>query len=200
MPHPKPTPWPPLDDSYTDEFGHIDADVYGIAGSVWPQAEAFANTALHDGAAGLRLMIKAVALVSRARLERGAQISNLPAYIFRTYKRLVLASLEIQNGHRKLEIAHTDPEPAAISDASASLDELILIQQIIGRMDVWTRSVFELLTLGLTYDEIGEELGASGHVTRTKYSKRIKRLIKQLDAETKMAAVAASKAHKILLF
>src|ERR687894_716864 len=121
-PH-KQTLWPPLEEAYTDEFGPIAEDVYGCAGGLWPRAEAFSLSTLRDGPAGLRLLLKACAQVSRARSENLTHIDNLPGYLFRTFKRLVLERLEVENGHRRLE-AESLPAPAA--DDAGSLDQKIL--------------------------------------------------------------------------
>jgi hypothetical protein len=85
------------------------------------------------------------ALVTRARSEQFTRIDNLPGYLFRTFKRLVLERLEIENGHRRLE---TEFLLAPAAEESADPDEKILIQQVMQRMDALTREVFELLLLG----------------------------------------------------
>jgi DNA-directed RNA polymerase specialized sigma24 family protein len=183
------TLWPPIEEAYTDEFGPISEDVYECARGLWPRAEAFSLNTLNDGPAGMRLLLKACAQVTRARSEKLTQIDNLPAYLYRAFKRLVLERLEIEKGHRRLE-AEFLPGPAA--EESVSLEEKILIQQIMRLMDARTREVFELLLLGYTFEEIGEKYGRSANILRATYSKQIKRLVRRVNAQHRAAAERAS--------
>jgi hypothetical protein len=156
------TVWPPLATAYTDEFGHIEPDVYKAAGALWSvRAEQFARSTLGDAPTGLRLMLKAAALVSRKYLEPGMHIENLSAYLFHAYKRLVLAELEKENGRRKRN-ADIYEELVSRPDEADDVNRKILIEQIMRRMDPWTRGVFELLILGYSFEEIGEARGKSG--------------------------------------
>ena len=180
--------WPPINEAYTDAYGPIDKDVYDCAGGLWPRAEAFSANALGDGSTGLGMLLKASALVTRARTQQITQIENLPAYLFRTFKRLLLERLEIENGHRRME-AEFLLEPRV---EPVDLDEKILVQQIVRRMDAPTRKVFELLLLGFTFEEIAARTGRGANIVRATYSKRIKRLIRLVNAEHRAAAEKAS--------
>src|SRR5438270_880043 len=51
------TSWPKIYEDYTDEFGHIGADVYHAAGSLWGKAELYALVMIHDAPKGHRLML-----------------------------------------------------------------------------------------------------------------------------------------------
>ena len=182
------TNWPPLETAYTDEFGHIEPEVYRTAGTLWnAYGEQYARSKLGDAPTGLRLMLKAAASVSRKYLDPNVHIESLPDYLFKSYKRLVLAELEMQNGHRRRE-AERHAEAASLPDATvADMDRKILIQQIIRRMDAWTREIFELLILRYTFEEIGKMRGENGHHIRTKYGKKLKGLKKLLEAESDSA-------------
>lgn len=182
MPKHAETIWPLLDTSYTDEFGEIDPGVYAIAGRLWGQGERYARSTLGDASTGLRLMLRAVAIVSRKQATPGSLIANLSAYLFQTYKHLVLAELEKENGHRQRETERR-AEVASLSVSLAEdVDRKILVQQIMGRMDAWMRETFELLTLGHTFEEIAKLRGSNAQVLRTKFSRHLKRLIKQIRA------------------
>jgi DNA-directed RNA polymerase specialized sigma24 family protein len=187
-PHARPV-WPQIEETYTDEYGPIEKDVYECARGLWPRAESLSVSMLGDGAAGLRLLLKACALVTRARASQSARIDNLAAYLFLSFKRLALERLEIENGHRRLE-AEFLLAPAA--EEAPDPDEKILIQQIVRRMDAPTREVFELLLLGFTFEEIAEKYGRSAAVLRAVYSRRIRRLVRRVNAEYKAAAEKAS--------
>ena len=184
---PSQTPWPRLNAPYLDEFGHIDPDIYQLAGELWPAAEKFSRMTLHDAPAGLRLMLKSASLVTRARSSERTNIQNLSSYLYRTFKRLVLEELEKENRHRRLAAEAASALSPREETGAVTLDRKILIQQLIGRMDGSTRQVFELLILGHTYDEIGLFVGKDGQAVRTKYSKQIRKLIKKIEAENLIA-------------
>jgi DNA-directed RNA polymerase specialized sigma24 family protein len=180
------TSWPPIEQAFTDECGLIDREVYDAAATLWPQAERLALQTLRDAATGQHLMMKACALVTRQRHTASPEISNLPAYLYRTWKRLLLAELEKENGHRQLEAALLESATQQRDDSAAEPDHKILVQQLMQRMDPWTRKVFQLRALGFTFEEIGPALGLGGHIIRTRFSKRLKRLAAQLAAENKL--------------
>jgi hypothetical protein len=169
--------WPTLDAAYVDEFGAVDPDVYLAAGALWPQAERLALTKLRDSAMGVDLMMKAVAAVTRIRLARPGGIGNTHAYLFQTYKHFVLAAQERAVVRHALVAARALAQPAGTEVRWADVDRKILIEQLVGRMDLWTRAVWESLALGCSFQEIGRRLGMSAQSTRNKYRKRVKRLM-----------------------
>ena len=183
MPKHTETIWPPLETAYTDEFGEIDPEVYAVAGRLWRQGERRALSALGDSPAGLRLMLKAVAIVSRKQAASENLIANLSAYLFQTYKRLILTELERENGHRQHE-RDRQPEIESLSVSLAEdLDRKILVQQIIQRMEGWMREVFELLALGYSFEEIGKIRNQNGHALRTKFNRHLRELAKKIRAD-----------------
>lgn len=174
--------WPPLESSYTDEFGPMDPEIYKVAGEIWASwGETLALKTLRDEHAGMPLMLKSVAEVSRVRAAKIDHIGNLKAYLSITYKRLVLERLEKENRHRRCDRQMLDI--TSLGSGEAALDRKILIQQLIQRMDQWTRQVFELLVLGYSNEEIGHALGMQANVVRSKYHKSIMRLKKQIEDE-----------------
>jgi hypothetical protein len=182
------TDWPPLEAAYTDEFGHVELEVYNAAGTLWnAYGERYALSKLSDAPTGLQLMLKATASVSRKYLDPDVHIESLPNYLFQSYKRLVLAELEKRNEHRKHD-AERHAETVSLPDATAAdIDRKILVQQITCRMDAWTREIFELLILRYSFEEIGTMRGENGHHIRSKFNKKLKRLKKQLEAESTSA-------------
>jgi hypothetical protein len=174
------TLWPPIDTVYSDECGQVDPEVYSAAGAVWPRAEQLALSVLHDQAAGLGLMVKAVAIVSRRRRAADCCITNLRSYVFQVYKHLVLAELKKQNRRRELETLWEDrivPLHQNVDD----LDRRILLEELCARMDKWTRNVFELRVLGYNFESIGESLGMGANHVRSEFSKRLARLRETLN-------------------
>jgi DNA-directed RNA polymerase specialized sigma24 family protein len=176
-------PWPVIEGAYTDMFGQIEVEVFRAAGELWPQAERYSRQALRDGQSGQMLLLQAAAIVSRIYVERVGQISDLKAYLYQTFKRLVLARLELERGHRRLEsemLHRTADEP---DPSTTNLEQKILLQQIVKRMDNWMREIFELLILGHTFEEIARNSNQDAHRLRSKYNKLQKKLIKQIQAE-----------------
>jgi DNA-directed RNA polymerase specialized sigma24 family protein len=174
--------WPPLEDGYNEEFGWVDPEVYRAAGEVWVSGgHALALKLLQDEATGLRFMRKAAALVTRRRAD--APIDNLPGYIFQTYRRLLLAELETINAHREREREALDSHELSWMDGSGpeDVERNILVEQLMGLMDEWTREVFELLVIGHSYEFIAGVLGTRSNRVRSKFHKQMKRLMKQVN-------------------
>jgi DNA-directed RNA polymerase specialized sigma24 family protein len=170
--------WPSLDEGYTDEFGDICPEVYQAAGELWPQAESFINSKLHDPAAGMRLMFKAAAAVSRKLLEDPDQIRDIKAYLWTTFKHEIYGAAEKENRYQPLE-----PEQQSENGAytqSEALNDQILIEEVIAHMDEWTRKVFELRVLGYQFEDIGQMLKMRPNLLRSKFNKEVKKLSHKL--------------------
>lgn len=173
------TIFPPLDSPYVEEFGFIDPVVYLAAQEQWAQAERLAIELLNDAHEGLRLMLKAVASVSRVRHKDPNSIKKLPAYLFFSYKRLLLAELEKENGHHARLAAHEAESGKGETDEE-KLNRQILINEIRRQMDEWTREVFDLLCLGYKYEDLVPECGSAANVIRSKYHKKVEKLAQQV--------------------
>jgi hypothetical protein len=175
--------WPAIEDGYNDEFGWIDPDIHKTAGELWDRGgEGFAISTLRDEMAGQRLMLKAAALVTRRRVA-AAEIENIPAYLYQTYKHLILAELEKENGHRRSESNISNEKLSTLVEGSPGEDveRRILIQQLMSRMDEWTREIFELLIVGYSFEMIGQLKNKKSNVLRSKFNKQLKRLISQVN-------------------
>jgi DNA-directed RNA polymerase specialized sigma24 family protein len=170
--------WPSLDEGYTDEFGVICPEVYRAAGELWPQAEGFVHSKLRDCPAGMELMLKAAATVSRKRREQPDQIRDLKAYLWTTFKHFISDEVEKGNRYQLLE-----PEQQPENDArgpSEALDDQILIEEVMAQMDRWTRRVFELRVLGYQFEDIAQMFNMRPHLLRSKFHKEIKKLSRRL--------------------
>ena len=171
----KETLWPALETGYEEEFGRVDPDVHQVARDLWPRAEHLATDLLHDSAAGYRLLKRAVVAVSGLPPDKRGQIRDLAAYLFQTYKRLVLAELEKLNGHRDRELENQELLRCPPPDTSR-IDQNILVAELVHEMDSWTREVFEHLVLGYSFQEIGRALGSNPHVVRNRFRLAVERL------------------------
>jgi DNA-directed RNA polymerase specialized sigma24 family protein len=167
-----------LEDGYTDEFGAVLPEVYRTAGELWPQAESFIHTTIRDCAAGLRLMIKAAAAVSREIERRTVQIQDPKAYLWVAFRRLILDELKKENRYQSLE---TDEEPPADSiDLPKTLIDKILIGEMRAEMDSWTRTVFDMRALEYPFEEIARMIEMRPNALRSKFSKEMKKLRRRL--------------------
>lgn len=187
--------WPELDEHYVDEFGPVDLCVYEAAGQIWHAEEAFARSTLADEQAGFRLMIKASAIVSRRLSELAGGIDNISAFLRFTYRRLVLAELKKLNGRRVTESDHL----AQMQPAKRDVDEIetaILIEELFRRMDQWNRKVFELRTLGYSFEMLEKELGVKANVIRARSSREVSRLRSEIEAESREAAERVARLNR----
>ena len=176
--------FPIIERTYDEEFGKVDREVYQIAKTLWLHAENLAVKLLHDSPKGMRLMLKAVAKVSRVRKKDPSAIKNLNSYLFRAYKNLILAELEQENNHRgKLDSWFREQETAFEYDEEAKLNKKILINELRLKMDDWTREVFDYLRLGYKYEELVPHCGSAANVIRSKFSKKIARLAREIQTE-----------------
>ena len=168
-----------IEQTYTDEFGEIDPETLAAAGQIWLKASSRALSVLSDEQACHTLLMKACADVTRKRAEDSAAIENLSAYLFQTWRRLLLHELEKKNGHRRREEEMAELRPPAPDSDADALDRKIRIQQILNRADELTRRILEYRKIGFTFPEIGEKLGQNPDVLRATFHKQIKKLMKQ---------------------
>lgn len=172
---------PDLNESYHDEFGPIDPEVYNAAHSIWPNAERLAAEIIYDVHLGMQLMMRAIARVSSARAA-GTEIINLKFYLLRSYKNLLLAELEKENGRHRILAEHHNSQSISATESEESLNRKILINELRLEMDDWMREVFDLLVLGYAFEELVPEFGSASNVIRSKFSKRLVRLSKKLSS------------------
>jgi DNA-directed RNA polymerase specialized sigma24 family protein len=169
--------WPSINAGYSDEFGEIDPEVYQSAKELWPIAQRYSILTLGDGPSGLTLMVKAVAAVSRVRSQQPRKILNLKSYLYQTFKHLVLAEIKKQLGHREMEsefVPSSSPLPGTIAE---DLDRKILTKEVVLRMNPDMRRVFELLSLGYSFDEIAQVTGSGkGKNVRDRYRRHVQAL------------------------
>lgn len=171
--------FPDLDGAYQDEFGAVDTEVYNEARALWPHAERLAADIICDTHLGLELMIRAVARVSAAR-SSGAQILNLRFYLLRSYKNLLLAELEKENGRQRLLRDRFAERTLSPSDTEDAINKKILINELRLEMDDWMREVFDLLVLGYAFEELVPRYGSASNVIRSKFSKKLARFTKKI--------------------
>lgn len=169
---------------WTDQYGAIAGDIYETAQQLWPHLERVAQQTLGDSQRGQQLLMRACANVTRVRTNDPARITSLAPYLEITWKRLVLAEVEKEKAHQQAHEQIGQQLRLASADAVQQIEQQILLQEIIARMDAWTQEVFEYQVLGYTFAEMSQAFGQSGHVIRTKFNKKLKKLMRQLSEET----------------
>ncbi len=179
--------FPTIETAYDEEFGKVDPEVYEAAKTLWLHAEHLAVKLLHDSPKGMRLMLKAVAKVSRVRENNPSVINNLNSYLFRAYKNLVLAELEQENNRRgKLDRWFREREAIFEDSEEVKINKKILINELRLKMDDWTRDVFDYLRLGYKYDDLVPQFGTAANVVRSKFSKKTAQLMREIQAEIRL--------------
>lgn len=180
MPLRKTVEFPPVESAYTDEFGRIDAEIYAIAADVWRAAgESLALQILNDAAHGVQLMLRAAAKVTEILETDSARIVARRAYLYRSYKNLLLAELEKQNGHHRI-LTRIGDATALPSSSETVLNEKILVNQLRREMSAWARAVFDLHQLGYSFDEMVPKYGSAANVIRSRYSKEVAKLARKI--------------------
>jgi|ERR1041385_925490 DNA-directed RNA polymerase specialized sigma24 family protein len=169
--------WPSLDASYDDQFGRIDQDVHHAGGELWPWAAGFAWKTLHDEAEGQTILLRVCARITEKRAGGDIQVGKLIPYLRTSFKREVLARLKAQR------LSSLEPGVELESDSDVDLDRKILFEQILARMDPANRRITEFLILGFTFEEIARKDGTQSNVLRSRYSKQLAKIRKELDVE-----------------
>jgi len=142
-------------------------------------------------------MLKAAANVSRAREKNPSAIINLKLYLFRSYKNLLLAELELENNRReKLDRWFRDRESFFEHDEEDKINKKILINELRLKMDDWTRGVFDYLRLGYRYEELVPRFGSAANVIRSKFSKRTARLMREIQDEIRLSEESINRSTK----
>ncbi|MGH9753708.1 MAG: RNA polymerase sigma factor [Blastocatellia bacterium] len=174
------TDQPEIATAYLDEWGAVTPEVHQAAASLREQAEKYARATLRNEDAGDALMARAAAMVTSVLEDRHEHIANLQAYLFQTYKRLVLAELEKEKTRERILAERVGEVSRNGHNVSAEMDQYILIKQLRMRMNQRTRMVFDLLTLGHTFEEIGSMMGKSSRAIRNNYYEQVARLKQEL--------------------
>jgi DNA-directed RNA polymerase specialized sigma24 family protein len=174
---------PEIATAYMDEWGLVTPEVHQAAVALREQAENYARAILHNEETGRTLLAKAAAIVTRALTDQPGHITNLRAYLFQTYKRQVLAELQKEKARERILSERAGGKAVEERIDSEDLDQRLLIQELRQRMNPRTRQVFDLLSLGHTFEDIGLILTKSSRSVRNKYYEQLARLKKELRDE-----------------
>jgi DNA-directed RNA polymerase specialized sigma24 family protein len=170
--------WESLSNTFKDSLSAVQPETYNAAGQLWSKAVAFAKAHGLDESDARAALMTTVVKVSKVDSE---QILSLPAYLFKSYKRRILETLNTLKREQSLdEINH---ELAADTVAARRLEEKVLLEEIVARMDEETLIIYEHLILGYSFEEIARKQGKKANVLRSMFSKRLKRISNEIRAE-----------------
>jgi RNA polymerase sigma factor (sigma-70 family) len=159
----------------------IDPAVLSVANSIGLKAIPYAEKLLGDPAVAMNLFEQAAASVSeaiRTKQTSGSAVRDLAAYLFRTYIRLV--SEAKQNDSMFSESLDIEVEAQISERDLARAEAALLLDEIMGICDRLTREVALRRLEGLSWKEIGEHYGISGHAAEARFSKALDRARKRL--------------------
>lgn len=174
---------PEISCNYVDEFGEIDKAVYLAASSIWPYAHAYALRLTNDEEQARDLMLRAIALVSKRN--RSQTIGNMKGYLILVFKRCVW---EEARRAKRFECFSINDLETLYDEANSELDRMILVKEIVAKMDIETASIFEKLILGYSFAEIALECQTSPTALRTKFRRRLGRLASHIKNEMQNGA------------
>lgn len=159
----------------------IDPAVLSVGNSIGPKAISYAEKLLGDPAVAMNLFEEAAASVSeaiRTKQASGSAVRDLAGYLFRTYIRLV--------GQAKQKDSMFSESLGIEAEAQISERDLVraeaalLLDEIMSSCDRLTREVALRRLEGLSWKEIGERYGISGHAAEARFSKSLDRARKRL--------------------
>ena len=178
--------WPEVQDAYVDEFGTVDPEIHELAGILWPSVHTRILCAIKDLDAGQRLLMKAVAIVSRRRREQPEQMTNLSGYLYVIFSHLLTEASRKQAIHDQLDNI-PDVGFGATDGQEAEINQTILVREILSRADDWTREIYEYLILGYSFEELAPHYGMKPNRLRSKWSKSMAKIRKQIKKESRTA-------------
>jgi DNA-directed RNA polymerase specialized sigma24 family protein len=159
----------------------IDPVVLSVANQIGPKAVPYAERLLGDPALAMNLFEQAAASVSEAiktKQRGGSAVRDLAAYLFRTYIRLVSQAKRKETMLAESLKAEADPRISQRDLARA--EAAVLLDEIMRACDRLTREVAFRRLEGLSWKEIGERYGISGHAAEARFSKALDRARKRL--------------------
>jgi DNA-directed RNA polymerase specialized sigma24 family protein len=155
--------------------------VLSVAHRIAPKAVPYAEKLLGDPAIAMNLFEQAAASVSeaiRTKQASGSAVRDLDRYLFRTYMRLVSQA-------RRKDSMFQEPLDLKAEDQIsqgdlARAEAALLFDEIMAVCDRLTREVAFRRLEGLSWKEIGERYGLSGHAAEARFSKALDRARKRL--------------------
>lgn len=167
-------PNPPFWLNEVDRFGRkIAPAVFTVAKEIGPRSVSYASKLLGDPALALTFLEQAAATVSEVleakRSEGAPAVKNLPAYLFRTFIRIVGTVRKKDTLLRGSLRAYAGPE--ALCDEADRMDTAVLMDEVMARCDKVTREIAFRRFEGFSWKEIGKEFGISANAAELRFHK-----------------------------
>ncbi len=166
--------------SYEDEFGEIGAEVLREAELIWHYCRSLSIKILGDEHEGQRLLMQAAAKVSLKYKSGETEIKHLRSYLWISFRNLLLAEAKKNERHRELEEKYFETLSSFLQGNARSEEDRvcrrILMEEIVSKMDKWTRDVYEYLALGYKYKDLVPKYGPAENSIRMKFSRNLKKI------------------------
>lgn len=173
-----------IETEYEEEFGKVSPQILAAAELVWRKSGAFYSNLIYDQHQCLRILMRAIAIVSAKFNNNQNHIQNLTSYLHITFRHLILAEISKGKRHFELEKANAAKRnETEFENVEENIQQKILISQLRSRMNDWMRAVFDMQALGYQYKDLVPKYGLSENVIRSKYSKNLLRLKHQIQGE-----------------
>jgi DNA-directed RNA polymerase specialized sigma24 family protein len=180
-------------EDFTGQLAPDDIEkVFSVARSLLPAALAVVRSFKLDPTIAEDCLMEAAHLVlerlgdiKAGRLGQSAQITNVPGYIFTSYKHLVLA--ELRQSRRLQQVDDLELESMqSTPDLALEFERKLLIDEIIQHFDEQTRFIYDRLVLGYTYEEIVPafentfSVEVKANALRSRFSKAIQKIAAEI--------------------
>jgi hypothetical protein len=84
---------------------------------------------------------------------------------------------------REASLDSVNRELAVDTSSVKRLEERVLLEEIVARMDEQMLQVYERLILGYSFEEIAHEQGKKANVLRSMFSKKLRKIAAEINAE-----------------
>lgn len=170
--------WDSLSSTFKKSLSSVRPEIYDVAAELWGQALAMARAHGLDESDARAALMTTVEKVSQVDTEH---IHSLPAYLFRSYERRVFDTLNTRK--REASLDSVNRELAVDTSSVKRLEERVLLEEIVARMDEQMLQVYERLILGYSFEEIAHEQGKKANVLRSMFSKKLRKIAAEINAE-----------------
>lgn len=167
--------WNALTSTFRESYSLTDESVYNAAGDVWESALKFARSRDLDESEAREALLRAVASVSAQDTNA---IKALHSYLFKAYANVINRLLTQHKHYASLD--SINQELSSDPDAAVVIEQDILLTEIVARMDDEMRKIYEGLILGYSFAELAPKLGKPANSLRSKFSKGVKRIAREI--------------------
>jgi RNA polymerase sigma factor (sigma-70 family) len=136
---------------------------------------------LRDEEVAVTLLEAAVHIGSRAALR--VPLTNPSGYLRKIFTRLIDDEIDRRRRLVSIEAAGTDQRLAARNGSREDIERALLVEALLERMDSATRQVVEARLVGMSVEEIANQLGVTTNCVSQRLKNGLERLRKGLHLE-----------------